>query len=62
MTNEASVLYSVSQGVARVTMNRPAAMNAMSRGLIIELRETLERAQHDPEAALIVLGGAGANF
>lgn len=62
MTNEAPVLYTVSGNVARVTMNRPTAMNAMSRHLITELRASLERAQHDPEAALIVLGGAGGNF
>ncbi len=62
MTNEPPVLYNVSQKVARVTMNRPAAMNAMSRNMITELRQSLERAQNDPEAALIVLGGAGANF
>ena len=59
MTTEAPVLYTVSQQVARVTMNRPAALNAMSRAMITELRATLERAQHDPEAALIVLSGAG---
>ena len=62
MTTEAPVLYTVSQRVARVTMNRPSAMNAMSRTMITALRETLERAQHDPEAALIVLSGAGGNF
>ena len=62
MTNEPSVLYTVSKKVARVIMNRPAAMNAMSRGMITELRKTLEHAQHDPEVALIVLSGAGANF
>ena len=62
MKNESPVLYTVSSKVAHVIMNRPAAMNAMSRRLITELRTTLERAQNDPEAALIVLGGAGANF
>ncbi len=62
MTNEQSVLYNVSNKVARVTMNRPTAMNAMSRGMITELRKALEQAQHDPEAALIVLSGAGGNF
>ncbi|HEX6481931.1 MAG TPA: enoyl-CoA hydratase/isomerase family protein [Ktedonobacteraceae bacterium] len=62
MTNEPPVLYHVSQKVAHVTMNRPAAMNAMSRGMITELRKTLEQAQNDPDAALIVLTGAGANF
>jgi enoyl-CoA hydratase/carnithine racemase len=62
MTNEAPVLYNVSQQVAQVTMNRPEAMNAMSRRLITGLRTTLERAQNDPEVALIVLAGAGGNF
>ena len=62
MTSEAPILYTVSQRVARVTMNRPEAMNAMSRGMITELRAALERAQHDSEAALIVLSGAGGNF
>jgi enoyl-CoA hydratase len=62
MTSEAPVLYTVSQKVARLTMNRPAAMNAMSRSMITELRAALERAQHDPEAELIVLSGAGGNF
>jgi enoyl-CoA hydratase/carnithine racemase len=62
MTNEAPILYTVSHQVAHVTMNRPAAMNAMSRRMITELRMTLERAQNDPEAALIVLSGAGGNF
>lgn len=62
MTNEPLVLYSVSNKVARVTMNRPAAMNAMSRSMITELRATLEQAQHDAEAELIVLTGAGGNF
>jgi enoyl-CoA hydratase/carnithine racemase len=62
MTNEAPVLYNVSNKVAHVTMNRPAAMNAMSRGMITELRRILEHAQNDPNAALIVLSGAGSNF
>ena len=62
MMNEPAVLYSVSSNVAHVTMNRPAALNAMSRNMITELRTTLERAQEDPEAELIVLGGAGGNF
>ena len=62
MTSEAPVLYTVSGSVARVSMNRPTAMNAMSRSMITELRAALARAQNDPEAALIVLSGAGGNF
>jgi enoyl-CoA hydratase/carnithine racemase len=43
-------------------MNRPGAMNAMSQELVTELRQAVERAQNDPDAAVIVLSGAGGNF
>ena len=62
MSSESPVLYTVANSVAHVVMNRPRAMNAMSRGMITELRQALERAQNDPDAALIVLAGAGGNF
>ena len=62
MSSEALVLYTVANSVARVVMNRPGAMNAMSRGMITELRQALEHAQNDPDVAIIVLTGAGGNF
>lgn len=62
MSSEAPVLYHVTKKVARITMNRPKAMNAMSRGMITELRKTLEQAQSDPDVSAIVLTGAGGNF
>jgi enoyl-CoA hydratase len=62
MSSEPLVLYSVVNKIARVVMNRPGAMNAMSRGMITELRQALERAQSDPNATIIVLSGAGGNF
>src|SRR5262249_46675622 len=48
--------------IARVVMNRPDAMNAMSHGMITELRQSLQRAQSDPDVSIIVLSGAGGNF
>src|SRR5579872_5706662 len=62
MSSESSVLYTVANSIAHVVMNRPRAMNAMSRGMITELCKALERAQSDPDAAIIVLAGAGGNF
>ncbi|HET8853443.1 MAG TPA: enoyl-CoA hydratase/isomerase family protein, partial [Ktedonobacteraceae bacterium] len=62
MSSESLVLSTVSNKVARVVMNRPGAMNAMSRGMITELRQALERAQRDPGVSIIVLTGAGGNF
>jgi enoyl-CoA hydratase/carnithine racemase len=62
MSSEPLVLTTVINKVARVVMNRPTAMNAMSRAMITELRLALERAQRNPEVSLIVLAGAGGNF
>jgi enoyl-CoA hydratase len=62
MSSEPLVLSTVSNKVARVVMNRPGAMNAMSRGMITELRQALESAQRDPDVSIIVLTGAGGNF
>src|SRR2546421_4087544 len=55
-------LFTVTHKVAHVVMNRPEAMNAMSRGMITQLRQALEQAQNDPNVSIIVLSGAGNNF
>ena len=62
MSSEPPVLYTVANNIAQVVMNRPGAMNAMSVGMITELRQALERAQSDPDVSIIVLTGAGNNF
>ena len=62
MSSEPPVLYTVANNIAHVVMNRPGAMNAMSREMITELRQALERAQSDPDVSIIVLTGAGNNF
>jgi enoyl-CoA hydratase len=62
MSSEPLVHYTVAGNIAHVVMNRPGAMNAMSRTMIAELRQALERAQDDPNASIIVLSGAGGNF
>jgi enoyl-CoA hydratase/carnithine racemase len=54
-----TLLTSLERGVARVTLNRPQARNALSRTLVRELGEALERYEADPEARVIVLAGAG---
>src|SRR5258706_11310064 len=62
MSMQPPVLFTVTQKVAHVVMNRPEAMNAMSRGMITQLRQALEQAQSDPNVSIIVLSGAGNNF
>jgi len=57
-----TVLYSVVDGVATITLNRPAVMNALDAGMISALREAAERAEGDRAARVVVIRGAGPAF
>lgn len=48
--------------VATVTLNRPAALNAINRSMHDGLVGSLARAQADPEVRVVVLQGAGRAF
>ncbi|MGH7390270.1 MAG: enoyl-CoA hydratase/isomerase family protein [Candidatus Rokuibacteriota bacterium] len=54
-----TLLTSVDGGVARITLNRPEARNALSRTLVRELGDALAAFESDPAARVIVLAGAG---
>ena len=47
------------QGIASVTLNRPEARNALSRGLVAELRATVDRLAGDEGLRAVILAGAG---
>ncbi|HUB74251.1 MAG TPA: crotonase/enoyl-CoA hydratase family protein [Solirubrobacteraceae bacterium] len=57
-----SVRYEVDGRVARITLDRPGRANAITRGLIVELEECVERADLDPGVHVLALSGAGAGF
>jgi len=54
-----AVLYDVSNGVATVTINRPARRNALSWQVMTELRDAFEVAKQDDSVHVVVLTGAG---
>lgn len=56
------VLTSLNGGVLTVTLNRPDKRNALSSEMIELLHETLERADLEREARVVVLRGAGKDF
>jgi 2-(1,2-epoxy-1,2-dihydrophenyl)acetyl-CoA isomerase len=56
------VLYSVADGVATITLNRPDAMNALTITMKAGLLEALERARDDAGARAVLLTGAGRGF
>jgi enoyl-CoA hydratase len=60
---EPVVLCEVSSGgVAVVTLNRPQALNALSRELLDELARTIDELAVDPHVRVLILTGAGRGF
>jgi enoyl-CoA hydratase/carnithine racemase len=53
------ILSEVRNHIAFVTLNRPAALNALSLGMIVELRATLHEFAHDPTVYAVIIRGAG---
>lgn len=54
------ILYDISEGVARITLNRPDVMNALSSELRVQMLAKLQRAA--TEARVVVITGAGRAF
>jgi len=54
-----ALLYDVSSGVARLTINRPERRNAMSWAVLTELRQAIAEARADADVRVVVLTGAG---
>lgn len=56
---EADVLFRVVNRVAIITLNRPAALNALSHAMVREIAAMLERVRRDDAIVALVLEGAG---
>ena len=61
MTDSSLILYDKSQaGVARITLNRPEALNAINLAMRDELWTFVEAAQLDPDVRVLIFAGAGS--
>ncbi|WP_156680993.1 enoyl-CoA hydratase [Sphingomonas profundi] len=56
------VLYAVADGVARITLNRPAFGNAQNGQMTYAIDDAFRRAAADDAAGAIILAGAGKHF
>jgi enoyl-CoA hydratase len=56
------ILFQTADGVARITMNRPDAMNAITPAMLKELKAAVQAAAQAEEVSVIVLTGAGRAF
>lgn len=56
------ILYEVTAGVLTLTLNRPAKLNALTRVMLDELLEALDRADADDGVRAVIVTGAGRAF
>ena len=54
--------YEVDEHIATVTLDRPEAMNALTRELYGELEKAMRDAHHDPEVRCVIITGEGRAF
>ncbi len=57
-----TLLFDVEDHVARLTLNRPDAGNAMNAVMMRELRDAAIRCDEDPEIRAVIIAGAGKMF
>ncbi len=62
MSDYKEILYDKKRGGVLITLNRPEAMNAISRNMIEEMHHALDQVEEDREIRAVVLTGAGRAF
>lgn len=61
-TSFENILFHVSDGIARLTLNRPDKLNSFTVAMHLEVREALEMVKSDASVRVLVLTGAGRGF
>src|SRR5437868_1745634 len=56
------IIYSVDEGIATITLNRPERMNALTHELEAELHRIFDQADADRAVRVMILTGAGRAF
>jgi enoyl-CoA hydratase len=59
MSNDAEILLDRRGTAGIITLNRPAALNAVTRGMVGTLRETLTRWREDGAVSRVIVSAAG---
>ncbi len=57
-----AVNYEASEGIARITLNRPERLNAINGQLVADLRAAVIAANEDNAVRVMILSGAGRAF
>jgi enoyl-CoA hydratase len=62
MAQYETILYEKKGNVATIILNRPNAMNALTRTMFLEIGNALDDAEYDNNIRVVVLKGAGRGF
>ena len=57
-----NITFEISQGIARLTLNRPDKLNSFTQAMHLEVRHALALTATDPSARVLLLTGAGRGF
>ena len=57
-----AIIYETRGPVAILTLNRPQALNALTRTMLDEIRHAFQRAEDDQNIVGMILTGAGRGF
>ncbi len=60
--NYESILYEISEGIAKITINRPDALNSLNPGVLSEIMSAIAEAGKEDSVGVIILTGAGRAF
>lgn len=56
------ILHSTTNGIIRITLNRPSRYNALTKEMMLDLNKIVRGAISDPDTNVILLCGAGRGF
>ncbi len=59
---QATILYEVKDGIARITLNRPEKRNALNGELVGELKEAIASSARDSQCRVVLITGSGTDF
>jgi enoyl-CoA hydratase/carnithine racemase len=57
-----TIIYEKQEGIAKLTLNRPEALNALTGKMFVEIGKALDQAEQDAEVRVVLMAGNGKAF